>query len=270
MSSDDESASAASINYEEELHMIRANDPLKSMVDIEGSIQNMTDDGWEQHGRDISVNTHLTEFYLSCGALNDHTMSFFFRGLTRSSSIYDMGFYGSELSVAAVRSMVPFLQNARHLTQLDLDDNNLQSEGFNVLLRALRDSPIETLRCGRCDIESPEIDTNHIPRNLKELHLDGNIINADGCRELAKLLQRGDANLELLCLHRNKIDDDGVDILVGALQNNVSLTRLYLRGNDAISSHGQTMLLKLVNDISSIEATLRSNHTLKNLLCADD
>ncbi len=52
---------------------------------------------------------------------------------------------------------------------------------------------------------------------------------------------------------------------MGALKNNTELLQLYLRGNGTMSYHGQRMLLKLVNDVSSIKATLQSNHTLRYL-----
>ena len=180
-----------SSDWDEELQRIRENDPHTTDFGDESydeEIRNMTNDGLEQLGKDIANNTHLTYVDLSHGALNDHVMSFLFRGLTRSSSINHMLLYENQLSVAGT-SMVPFLQNANSLTYLDLDDNNLQSEGFNELFRALSDSPIERVDCCRCGIESIDIDIEHTPRQLKDLHLDGNIIKADGCRELAKLLQ---------------------------------------------------------------------------------
>ncbi|KAK1746068.1 hypothetical protein QTG54_002675 [Skeletonema marinoi] len=133
------------------------------------------------------------------------------------------------------------------------------------MFRALRDSPIEELYCNRCGIESIEIDTEHIPKHLTWLSLIGNIINANGCHELAKLLQGGDSTLKDLYLTDNTIDDEGVAILVAALQNNTSLTALSLRGNDAISKQGKVSLLRLVCNISSIESTLQSNHTLRDL-----
>eukprot|EP00986_Skeletonema_menzelii_P020827 scaffold32387_cov303-Skeletonema_menzelii.AAC.1 len=176
-----------------------------------------------------------------------------------------MFLYRNELSSAAVQSMVPFLQNANNLIELNLQGNNLQSEGFNRIFQALRDSPIETLDCCRCGIESIEIDSEHVPEHLKLLNLRGNIINVDGCRGLATLLQGGNATLKFLYLTKNQIGDEGVAILVNVLQNNTSLTTLDLTLNDGISLDGQTMLLKLVNDISSVKATLRSNHTLKRL-----
>jgi hypothetical protein len=76
------------------------------------------------------------------------------------------------------------------------------------------------------------------------------------------LLHGEDVTLTYLWLKNNKIDDEGVAILVDALQKNTSLGKLDLRDNDDISTEGKIMLLKLVNDISSIKATLQSNHTL--------
>ena len=250
------------------LRRVRENDSREQCFELSNyhDIQNLTDEDWEQLGRDIANNTHLTTLFLYLGALNDHTMSFLFRGLTRSSSIEILHLGENGFGVIGVRNMVPFLQNANNLTELDLIDNNLQSEGFNMLLRALRDSHIQKLYCNNCGIASIEIDIEHSPRHLKYLALQENSINADGCRALAKLLQGGNATLECLYLNENKIDYDGVKILVDTLQNNTSLTHIDLRENDGTSSrHGRTMLLRLVNDISSIEATLRSNHTLKYL-----
>ena len=130
---------------------------------------------------------------------------------------------------------------------------------------------LRSLFFGECRIESIEINIEHTPRCLNRLELPKNAINADGCNEIAKLLQRGDATtLTDLDLKRNKIDDEGVKILVNTLRRNTTLKTLDLRGNEAISNQGQIMLLKLVNDISSIEATLRSNHTLEFLRFSDE
>ena len=256
-------------------------------------IQNMSDEDWEELGLDISNNTHLEKVKLYNEALSDDRMSYLFGGMTRSSSIKEMHLYNNDLSIAAVRSMLPFLQNANNLTRLNLDDNDLQCEGFNFLLRALRNCPIERLDCYNCGIASIEIDNEHKPKRLKQLYLDYNNIDTDGCRELTKLLQGGDATLKELHLDNNDIDDDGVEILMNALQTNSTLTELHLdkndisdygveilvdslrsnkslktlslKGNNEISNRGQLMLLKLVGDVSSIEATLQCNHTLNSI-----
>ena len=255
------------LSWGETLQLIKENDPRVEEINCfhfseEDDLQNMTDEELEELGNAIAKNTHLKKVKLSYAFLNEHKVTFLFQGLTRSSSVEEMLLNGNNLSTVGVRSMVPFLQSANNLTYLDVGTNKfLQSEGFNVLFRALRDSPIETLQCNDCGIDSLEIDIEHLPKHLKKLRLFDNSINSDGCRGLAKLLQGG-STLTDLSLQRNQIDDDGVGILVGALRSNTSLRKLFLSGNKAISTLGQTKLLKLLNDVSSIEATLQSNHTL--------
>ena len=261
---DDDSEGGA--EWMDKLRRIRENDPDTTDLSCdEHYFQTLTDEDWEELGRDISNNTNVTNLLLSLGDLNDHKMSFLFRGLTRSSSIQTLDLCGNNLSTVGVRSLVPFLQNATNLTELDLNDNNIQSEGFNLVFRALSDSPVKTLYCSSCGIKSIEIDNNHIPKHLKTLYLNRNSINADGCREIAKLLRVEDSTLTDLYLQNTWIDDEGVEILVHALQNNTALKTLDLFGNRGISKQGATMLLKLVNDISSIKATLQSNHTLTEI-----
>ncbi len=234
------------------------------------SVQDLSVKDWEEMGRHLSgrVDDDMMEGAIEIygRALNDEKITSFFRGLTRDNVFHIFNFSSNGLSAAGIRGMVPFLHNSVSLQYLDLDNNDIQSEGFNELFRALHNSPIETLRCASCDIESIEINSELIPTKLTVLHLPCNKINADGCHELAKLLQGGESTLETLVLSSNNIDDEGVEILVDALQNNKTLSTLDLNRNDDISKRGKIMLLKLVNDISSIEATLQSNHTLKHVI----
>ena len=258
------------------LRRIKENDPQQKVLGVHGDdnyyiiSQNRTGMAWEEFGRDIAINTHLTELQLYGGALDDQSLSFLFRGLTRSSSIKCMGLQCNGLSAAAIQSMVPFLQNANNLTELELCNNNIQSEGFNSLFRALQNSPIEELDCSGCGIKTIEIDNEHIPKHLAVLNLKNNNINADGCRRLARLLMKGGAAITSLDISHNQIDDDGVAFLVDALQSNTSLWNLNLSGNDGISTQGKISLLKLIIDISSIKATLQSNHTLTNVKVSDE
>jgi len=123
------------LTFDEIVRRIEENDP--DTTELRGSgyverVQNMTDEEWEELGRDIANNTHLEELRLFEGALNDHKMSFFFRGLTRSNTIKNVFLDENGLSIAGVRSMVPFLHNANNSVRyLDLDHNNIQSEGPN-------------------------------------------------------------------------------------------------------------------------------------------
>jgi hypothetical protein len=250
------------------MRFVQQNVRLRTLQDFGSQNSNMPPLDWYWLGSDISNNTHLENVTLGGVALGDHKTSYFFRGLTRSNTIKKMILYENGFSVAGVSSMVPFLQNSDSLNKLRLDDNNIQSEGINVLFRALRDSPIEHLSCNKCGIESIEINDDYYPRRLKSLYLYGNNINVDGCRGVAKLLQGRDATLKTLWLCKNKIDNEGVGILVHALQNNTSLDELDLRGNkvgdkEGITVEGMKLCLRLVNDITSIKATMQSNRTLQ-------
>ena len=228
-------------------------------------LNSMSDENWEKLGSAITDNTHLTYIALNYCSLNDRKISSLFRGLKKSNIIDHLDLTDNDISTVGIRSMVPFLQNANNLVEVILDQNDLQTEGFNLLFGALRDSSIEELQCDFCGIESIEIDSDQIPRNLSRLSLGGNTINANGCRGLVKLLQGKDASPTVLDLRNNEIDDEGVEILVEALHSNIALKDLVLTGNEGISKQGEIMLLKLVNDISSIEATMQSNHTLTKL-----
>ncbi len=272
-SSDEESSSEEEQQQvdaiENLLRRVRENDPetleVSSRLEYGQYFQNMSGNHWEQLGLGISSNNHVREleFHALRDTLNDETMSSFFRGLTGSNSIEEVRLMYNDFGVEGARSMVPFLQNASNLTSLNFTKNNIGSEGFNLLWRALRDSPIEMLSCGGCGIESIEIDGDHVPKNLTKLFVYDNMINTDDCYELAKLLQGGHSMLKRLDLEYNSIDDEGITVLANALQSNTSLQNLELRGNK-ICVEGMTSLLKLVNDISSIKATLmNSNHTLQ-------
>ena len=251
--------------FRDKLQEVKDNNPNKKqfVLDVTDSefVENMTVGDWEELGQDINNNTHLRELSFS-SSLNNRNMMALFRGLTGGNSIKEIHLYDNGFSEEGVWSMVPFLQNDSNLKNLDVSYNGIGSEGFNTLILALFDSPIERLVCTECVINSIEIDDDCFPLNLRELHLNHNEINTDGCRELAKLLQGGDSKLEKLDLDNNWIDDEGVAILVEALENNTSLRELHLEGNRGITTEGRKLLLKLVNDVSSIKATLKSNHRL--------
>ena len=188
--SDEESRSSSydeDMTFSEIMRGVNQNGPSTTAFEGGGEqnwIQNMTNEDWEELGRGLSNNTRLETVRFYGGALSDERVDILFQGLTRSSSIGKLSFCDNELSVAGVQSMVPFLQHANSLRELNLSQTHFKSEGFNVLFRALRNSPIERLTCCSCGIASIQIDTEHIPEHLTYLNLNSNIIDDDGCRGL--------------------------------------------------------------------------------------
>ena len=274
---EDDSDSSTFSYYEDDevvfirdLPRIRDNNPQVTELYLTGVfniIETMTNEEWEQLGRYLSNNSHIEQATIEDGSLSDETVHVLFRSLTRSSSIQALSLRNNEMNIAAIRSMVPFLENAACLRQLNIDCNEIKSTGFGILVRALSNSPIEKLSCEDCEIESIEIiDTNFFPPKLKNLNLSKNTFDVEGCQELAKLLQWKESSLVQLDICSCEINDEGVAVLVDALRNNTTLQKIYLVGNDdTISMRGEIMMLKLVNDISSIKATLQSNHTLQHI-----
>eukprot|EP00985_Skeletonema_marinoi_P026557 scaffold20692_cov147-Skeletonema_marinoi.AAC.7 len=176
----------------------------------------------------------------------DQIVSSFFRGLTGSNTVLVLELNNNGFGVDGARSMVPFLRNANELRRFDIDDNDITSEHLSL--------------------DTIEINIESIPNRLSSLALGDNSINSDGCRELSKLLLRENAALKSIFLDGNDIDDDGAEILADALQNNTSLECLHLGRNHKMTSKGGGIMLKLVNDISSIKATMQSNHTLETIV----
>eukprot|EP00984_Skeletonema_dohrnii_P012964 scaffold5316_cov90-Skeletonema_dohrnii-CCMP3373.AAC.8 len=258
-------------NFLADLQRIRENDPSVTHLKVSTAlayVHTMTDEDWEQLGRDVSNNGHLKKIKFVI-ALDDHNTTSFFRGLTRSSSIEEVILNTNSYGFSGVQSMVPFLQNANNLLTLDFFHDEIQSDSFNLLFRSLRDSSIKRLTFHCCGLSSIKIDVAYVPNCLKILNLSGNEINADGCRGLAKLLRRENATLRHLFLDRNQIDDEGISILANALRTNTSLILMTLQNNEGITIEGMKLVLKLLNDISSIKATLQSNHTLFSMTFND-
>ena len=241
------------------------NDPRTTKLYGDGDedfVQNMTDDDWEQLGRNVANNSHLKELFFV--ALNDDRASSFFRGLREfNSSIEYLFLPNCELSAAGVRGMVPCFHYLEKLQKLVLANNDgIGSDGFNILLRSLRFSPIKDLQCDGCGIESIEVDTDFFPCTMEFLSLSDNSISTSGILEIAKVLSCINSRIMKLDISENKIDDEGVAILVDALRSNTTLKTLNLNENEGITKVGLVKLLKLVSNISTIETTLQSNHTL--------
>ena len=278
-----------------EIQMIKNNDPNVTAFDVRRNLADcLSDLAWELLGRYIANNDYLEEVDLEGINLTDELMEILFNSLVKSSSLKVLLLFDNMVSMNGIRNMVPFLRNASTLSEINLSGNrNIKTEGFEVLINALDGGPIEELILNRCNIEDisalehctlPHLRelhliNNHIQSmggksalnkftNLKQLHLEDNNIGREGCIVICNLLQNEDSRLEILDLDSNDVCDEGAEILAASLKHNNSLTSLYLKGNN-INEKGYLAFLKLLNDVSSIESTCNSNHTLKIISLPD-
>ena len=245
---------------------------------------------WELIGRYITNNTHLKQIGLVYCDMTDSKISSLFRGLTKSCSVKQLLLTKNDFGIEGIRSMVPFLQNSPNLSKLDLTGNrNITTGVFELLVNALNGRPIENLQLRRCKIDNISalencalpclrelsLQKNNIQNmgsafalenytSLGELYLSSTYFGIDGCRTIANLLRKKGCSLDTLYLTHADINDEGIEILANSLRHNTSLKILSLESN-SFQERGYRALLKLLMDVSSIESTYKSNHTLQTL-----
>ena len=162
--------------------------------------------------------------------------------------------------------MIPFLQNSPNLSMLYLAGNsNINTECFEVLISALEGRSLQELYLYSCNIKDiSALETYNLP-NLESLSLtDSNKLGREGIISLSNQIQKEGSTLKVLDLDDTDIGDEGAEILAASLKQNTKLEKLSLRGSN-ITEKGHRAFLCLLNDISSIESTYTSNHTLIKL-----
>ena len=169
----------------------------------------------------------------------------------------------NQLSINGFRCMVPFLKSTRlmHIDLMSCDFFN--DECFELLIHALNEKPIKKLTLYSCHITNiSALMTNTLPQ-LEDLSLGGNHIGNAGIMILSKMLQVKGSILKRLSLPEVGIDDKGAEVLADSLKQNTTLKTISLNYNNGMTEIGCLAFLKLVNDVSSIDNTYNSNHTLE-------
>ena len=224
--------------------------------------ENFSNLAWKLFGRYIANNTHLKRIGLDSCGITDEKMELFFRELTYSRSLERLDLDGNSFGIDGVRSMTPLLQDCRKISILYLCGNDrINSECFEVLISALNETSITNLVFDSCITDISALDKYTLPL-LEELNLGSNNIGKDGCITISNLIQKEGSTLKEVFLASTGIDDEGVEILANSIKHNATLESLGLIHNDGITEIGCKFFLKLLVDISSIENTSKSNHTL--------
>ena len=246
---------------------IRDNDPNITKFSLtRDHFHDLSNLACELLGRYIADNTHLKEFGLKENQITDDKLALLFRGLSKSSSIELIDLSHNDLGVNGIRSMLPFLKNTPNLGNIYLNGNDgICTEGFELVICALNgSSSMEELWFDECNIEDISALNTYTLPNLRILDLGHNDIGREGCIIIANLLQKEASTLKNLYLDSTDMGDEGAEILANSLKHNTKLELLDLELNN-IGERGKGAFLKLLNDISSIESTYNSNHTLIEL-----
>jgi len=234
------------------------------MFRLDSDTEHFTVLSWTLLGRYIANNTQLESVDLDSCNLTNVRMGILFSELDKSS-LSELDIRNNPFGISGTRSMIPFLENSPYLSALYFNrNNNINTECFEVLIKALRGKPIFRLHLPECNItDISALETYNLP-NLNRLNLYGNKIGREGCIILSNLLQKEGTTLKYLDLDNTSIDDEGAEMLAASLKSNTKLKTLYLSRNN-IALRGVKAFLKVLVDVSSIESTYISNHTLTEL-----
>ena len=193
--------------------------------------------------------------------------------------------YIRDMSIDAVRwdrpyrSMAPFLNNSPQLKTLKFGWNEcIDKPCFDELMRLLDGKSIESLEFEKC-LELDDISALELCKlpHLLSLHLHWcnltqRIPPLKHCTSL-KHLNLSNCNighpsnnsppLVNLGMESNSLGDKGVEMLSNSLLSNVTLKTLSIEGEETILTEGAYVaFLKVLNDVTSINNTSQSNHTL--------
>ena len=216
---------------------------------------------WKLLGRYIANNTHLKSLKICRCNLTDEQMVLLFSGLRSSISLQRLELSNNDFGVEGVRSMTAFLESSPNLSHIRFF-NNFNTECFEALISALDGKPVKDLSLVECDIQDiSALQTYKLP-NLTHLNLNQNNIGRDGFITISNMLQHEGSTLTYLVLANSGMRDKEAEILADSLKDNTTLKELNLGGNNNITRRGCLALLKLMVDISSVESTYTSNHTL--------
>ena len=243
---------------------IKNNYPNITTLYISSSEEVLTELGWRLLGRYIANNTHLIRIMLEGPGLTNTNMSALFERLVRSSSIKLLELGNGSFGINAVRNMLPFLENSPQLVEVSINDNNnINTECFEVLVSTLHNTGIKRLSFGSCNIRNiSALERYNLP-NLNTLGLSGNYIGREGCILISNQLQKEGSTLKSLYLNSTGMRDEEAELLASVLKHNTKLESITLAHNNDITERGHVAFLKLLNDVSSIESTYRSNNTLR-------
>lgn len=154
------------------------------------------------------------------------------------------------------------------LKELEMGSTRIGRNECRALANVLRISDLHTLDLRKSGIDDRGVGAllagNLANSKLRLLDLSYNHITARGCRKLAAMLENPSSNLEDVYLHYNHLGDKGALLFANALARNRKPKVLDI-WNNAITTDGWGVFLKVLCDDSSVNKTFLSNHTLIDL-----
>ena len=227
--------------------------------------------GWV--GYYIGKNTKLQGLQLRLNPLryfhNRADIEEFFRGVNCNRSIQKIHFHNTDLSGGEIfQSLGQLFEKNGNLSKLVVNSCTFGAGCARQLSMTLRgcSKSLKHLKLGYNQMGGEQlvdiIDAFSVHPQLEKLELGGINVRRNECVALANLLG-GTSNMRTLLLIQNGIDDEGVNILVGALANS-RLSGLYLSGNRITARRCQSLVAMLENVNSNLEELYLTSNNIRD------
>ena len=208
----------------------------------------------------LSNNEKLKVVNLGCTVMFSERELQTVSSILRHNSIEDLQLYGQQIGVEGMNGIAQGLTNNTSLTELNLNECGVvTSAGWASLSDAIKNNP-------------------GLP--LERLYISPFIMTDSVTTSIASILTDNGSLKELTLGGRWDKRDEVLTELSNALANNTSLTWLDLGSTDRATSRrikddqsaGLKVLSRILCNNSSIDATFRSNHTLRmvSMIVPDD
>ena len=185
----------------------------------------------------------LREISILSADISDEGMVDIITSLSMHPDLHYLDFDGNRISTNGCKALATLLKcSCTGLQQLDLCKNELNDEGIDALVPALK---------GCNHLKSLVLNTNHS-------------ITSGGWQKLATILESPNSSLTDLTMtgNLNNTDEETLAVFANALVNNHTLKHLSFNG---LSPTNRLIFSKLLCDTSSVNSTFLSNHTLRYL-----
>ena len=221
------------------------------------------DMGWLGHF--IGKSHTLQNLHIGSLLKGEEHIEPFWTGIQQNRSIQSLRFGGCDLLRGNIlEKLHPFFRYNGNLVKIELAECTLGINGAKQFSRALGECTHKgSLRCVRLD--DNDLTDRGLKRIIRALSLHENIegltvsdnnVGREGCRALGRYLTFMSSKLKDLNLSYNRIDDEGLSLLVDGLGattidtdeevHNCALKQLCLTGNASISSAGLRTVTSLL------------------------
>ena len=226
-------------------------------------------------GSDIGKNTHLRWLEIWGGISHSHLLSFI-TSLTRNQTIEYLilrGYSCTQWDIVFQR-LQPFIEQNRNFRGIEITScRNLQVASLtSTLLKS------QTSQLKRIDLHDNSIGDKNVADliyalnamsglllNLLDLNLNKNKMGKKGCTALTALLKNTTSRIHYVAIGENDIDDECLDILIGALVENYSLKTLDLGKQGFLTPRGWQCLSTFVsNPNCSIENLMLAANNMRD------